>query len=921
MTKQEIDQVIQEEFFQGIIQEKDFYFSKGREALQRWLDLQVSDQLKEDLIRLSADYTQFQEIAEVDPEIGKIMEMLLEITSYLDSHAKDKIKYNQYPDKRTVARASVRMGNWIDGLVKLKFKNAEITGPSISNAFNYILLPEENSPLLSESMREAVTKNLFKHPYRPEDFISDLKEYFDKFNLSVENPENYTFLVSNFLYKFYHEWGEQVIGLMASDGTGWHEGELTLDTKYSGLITWNSKKPSGGAETLKFLRGIINNGETFPLYVSSKNQVRYRIDVKDFVTSQKELDNAGWEKENIKYYKKNFSDFKDDNKSAYIVFLAESISKIEPKPIDDFIFYRSYLKPTQDNLSPIKQILGDETELSPSAPQSDNSETSPSPLNQIFFGPPGTGKTYHTINEALRILGVDVQDKPREQLKEEFDKRVAAGQIVFTTFHQSMNYEEFIEGIKPKISEGEDDEQKIDYQIEPGIFKKLSIEASFDLAKSQMSKETEETLDFSNLYDTFIEQVEEKLLNDESIEIKTKSGGTVLIDRISPQGNIIVKHPKGTREYIVSKARLTKLNNAFDNLDAVSNINDEFRGVIGGSNSSAYWSVLNAIKQINKKVKVKIQEKAYSFADKVEVVKKLTKEEFQSSTGKNFVLIIDEINRGNVSQIFGELITLIEQDKRLGKDEELKVTLPYSNDKFGVPSNLYIIGTMNTADRSVEALDTALRRRFSFREMPPIPELLEPTLMLQRLWLKYADLDWDDPRWISVEADFLELHKAKINNRKAYESLEHENDFSLLPIRFKELIQFEGINLEVLLKTINRRIEKLLDRDHLIGHSYLIQAYSWAELEKSFYQNIIPLLQEYFYGDYAKIGAILGEGFVRKQDDNLIEFASGFEAEIDNERVIYQIIDYREGYPGNQYKQPDMTFQKAILRLMNLPIA
>jgi 5-methylcytosine-specific restriction protein B len=231
---------------------------------------------------------------------------------------------------------------------------------------------------------------------------------------------------------------------------------------------------------------------------------------------------------------------------------------------------------------------------------------------------------------------------------------------------------------------------------------------------------------------------------------------------------------------------------------------------------------------------------------------------------KNYVLIIDEINRGNVSQIFGELITLIEKDKRLGKDESLEVMLPYSKERFGVPPNLYIIGTMNTADRSVEALDTALRRRFSFTEMPPLYNLPE--------------LDYE----------------------------------------------YAGVKGSDILKTINRRIEKLLDRDHLIGHSFFLLGKDEepeTKLIQSFYQNLIPLLQEYFYGDYAKIGAVLGNGFILKQEDfKQTEFASGFNSEVDGERDIYQIIDYREGRPGYHHKQSSMTFEKAIKHLMNRSI-
>jgi hypothetical protein len=229
----------------------------------------------------------------------------------------------------------------------------------------------------------------------------------------------------------------------------------------------------------------------------------------------------------------------------------------------------------------------------PSIDQSSNSvreiPRSSNPHNQILFGPPGTGKTYHTIDEALKIVGIDVSGLTRTQIKEEFDKKLKEGQIVFTTFHQSMSYEEFIEGIKP--IEPEKDGDDVIYRVEPGLFKKLSIEASFDIAKFRRSRETADALDFSNLYDLFIEGVQEKLINEEEVELKTKNGGTVLIDSISQQGNIIIKHHNGTRSYTVSKARLTKLQAAFDSLDSVSNINDEFREVIGGSNSSAYWSV------------------------------------------------------------------------------------------------------------------------------------------------------------------------------------------------------------------------------------------------------------------------------------------------------------------------------------------
>src|SRR5690606_9085262 len=173
-----------------------------------------------------------------------------------------------------------------------------------------------------------------------------------------------------------------------------------------------------------------------------------------------------------------------------------------------------------------------------------------------------------------------------------------------------------------------------------------------------------------------------------------------------------------------------------------------------------------------------------------------------------FVLIMDEINRGNISSIFGELITLIEDDKRLGSRESIEVTLPYSKEGFGVPPNLYLLGTMNTADRSVESLDTALRRRFSFTEMKSDPQVLV----------------------------YGHEYSGKIPNT--------------------------NIDLIVLLETINKRIELLVDKDHQIGHSYFIGVNTVEELKRTFKNKIIPLLEEYFYGDFGKIGLVLGDRFV-----------------------------------------------------------
>lgn len=217
----------------------------------------------------------------------------------------------------------------------------------------------------------------------------------------------------------------------------------------------------------------------------------------------------------------------------------------------------------------------------------------------------------------------------------------------------------------------------------------------------------------------------------------------------------------------------------------------------------------------------------------------------------NYALFIDEINRGNVSAIFGELITLIEDSKRAGMPEQLEVTLPYSKEKFSVPSNLYIIGTMNTADRSVEALDSALRRRFVFEEMLPNYELPE----MQQMVFDYP--------------------------------------------------------ASSILEKINQRIELLIDRDHCIGHAYFLGKDEETIID-SFYKNIIPLLQEYFFGDYGKIGLVLGEGFVEISKNENVVFADFFYDYKEDlaSKPIYRIRDYQ-----NDDNRKD-KFAEAIALLM-----
>lgn len=409
------------------------------------------------------------------------------------------------------------------------------------------------------------------------------------------------------------------------------------------------------------------------------------------------------------------------------------------------------------------------------------------PLNQILYGPPGTGKTYNTINKALQIIEnkslEELKAEGRDSLKKRFDQYSKDGQIMFTTFHQSMSYEDFIEGIKPLKPEMDD--AFVKYDIVPGIFKSICSKA----IKREIKKDN-----FENVY--------YKLLDD--------------IDN-SANKNLILETLVHSKEFTIYK-------NSKNNLRFHANTEKAYEGVIRKDYIEHYLKTGEAIDwpSYTKAVGQYIIEQ-YNYSK--------TEEEHKIIP---HVLIIDEINRGNVSQIFGELITLIEEDKRLGKNEALEVILPYSKEKFGVPANLYIIGTMNTADRSVEALDTALRRRFSFVEMMPDKNIFDT--------LNISDAD---------------------------------------------------LRKEVMLK-INQRIEVLLDRNYVLGHSYFIK----ENFKNSFENEIIPMLQEYFYNDYGKIGLVLGKGFVSEKSITAKNDKSIFaDFETKNEVDIiktYELIPFSE---------------------------
>ncbi|END5469047.1 McrB family protein [Campylobacter jejuni] len=449
--------------------------------------------------------------------------------------------------------------------------------------------------------------------------------------------------------------------------------------------------------------------------------------------------------------------------------------------------------------------------------QSEESNMKIIPLNQILYGSPGTGKTYHTIDKALEIISKEEKiqipsEDDRINRKKIFDEYVKNGQIVFTTFHQSYGYEEFVEGIKP-IIDNDENSQEVKYDVKDGIFKELCDKS---LKNYILSMQNENEIDLDKLIFEFANYINQDFLN------------------------------KGNEFPLENKVSIKKI---------LLNFKDEYRSFsLGGSIKSPQSLTIDIIKRDylnfkNKKIlsfkdiKPKYDSQSdyhgnaiyyFMFYNKLKEFENIQNEKFKIKKEilKSYIIIIDEINRGNVSKIFGELITLIEPSKRIGEKEELKVTLPYSGKEFGVPKNVYIIGTMNTADRSITSLDTALRRRFEFIEMMP------------------------DVSKLSIDC--------------------------------------EGINLQELLKAINTRIEYLLDREKTIGHAFFISVENLEDLKKVFKNKIIPLLQEYFYNDYALINAVLNHnGMIKedKKDDKYLQKIKNLDS-VNSERSIYNIASF-----------------------------
>ena len=476
------------------------------------------------------------------------------------------------------------------------------------------------------------------------------------------------------------------------------------------------------------------------------------------------------------------------------------------------------------SLKEIKECLNDAETDSTFSYAEANTMKHPHPLNTILYGPPGTGKTYHTSHYAVAIIegkSVEkVKSEDHEEVKNRFDEYRENGQIEMVTFHQNYAYEDFIEGIRPVLDE--DGEEDVKYELRKGVFKEISDRADNNgkqVAKSTGKAESKsETWDLDELLQAFANSVQKKLDRKEKVKLSSDDD----------KRQFVIKYIRWLKDGTVATFRIgDPMSEGWHSVGKES-IKTYYRDYCKGKIKSAE-DIPPFRKSSKKSTHRNAQENFLLFKRMREFHDDWKPEPSPREEVKNYVLIIDEINRGNIAKIFGELITLIEGSRRLGQTEATEVTLPYSGEPFCVPNNLYIIGTMNTADRSIALLDTALRRRFEFKEMMP---------------------------------------------ESAHQEIE---------------TNIEGVNLQKLLEKMNERIRVLLDREHQIGHTYFFGVKDMESLKKVFQNKIIPLLQEYFYDNWENIDLVLNQNdFINAKaiDSGLFKKSDL----IDEQRKIYEIL-------------------------------
>lgn len=707
------------EEIQDIIKSKNFYFLKARDAFEKLMEYN-NRQLIEEII----SWTYAKQRKSDRDDVKGLLGLINRLVAYCDTHAFNKAKLNEYEDNRVLARANIRQNAWIKQLLQYKIDKSKCT-PAILNTVNYILKPDSNINILSEEHRCMISQLLLKKEYIRERFVRDICEYFQELDIQLNNPYNRTHLYSRLIYHLSDIWCDIVKGLVARDRTEWKD---KLDTDFKNgakcSVTWWHELPQPKSEILPRLKKTIAKDGHFDFYYVENNQAVYKATVEDFVgASEYSQKMEEWKRKNPVWFSESLDEYVDESKQAKILFLSSHFERLQtPIPLDLFKMYKDKF-PVRAHLGAFSEI--EQIEINTMVESLELEKQILRQKKQIILqGAPGTGKTYSTAALALSVLGVSFNPNDHNEIMALYDQQIKENRIYFTTFHQSMGYEDFVEGLKPVVA---DNGKDVLYKVEDGIFKNICMH--------------KDELNFDEQYQLLLEE-----LKKEEIKLETKTDHSPFIVKINSSDNLSISSGKnlqsGDSATSITREKLEKRDPQGKNFSYIDVIRDYMHNM--------------------------------------------------QQTSKPRVLIIDEINRGNISKIFGELITLLEADKRQGGEHPVSAILPYSKEEFLVPSNIYIIGTMNTTDRSTGRIDYAVRRRFAFFTLEADVEAIES--------------------YYKENSDLGEKANLLFNAVKEYVA---EN------------------------KTDDLEMEELM-----VGHSYFM-APTAKELRLKFRYEIVPLLKEY----------------------------------------------------------------------------